>query len=79
MVKILLFAGLSEKIGVQELMIEAAGREVEALLQSMKEKYPQAAGELGQAMVAINEEFVDPDTVIQPNDVIAFIPPVSGG
>jgi molybdopterin converting factor subunit 1 len=29
--------------------------------------------------IAVNEEYVDLNYVLQPNDVVALIPPVSGG
>ncbi|MFT5208007.1 MAG: molybdopterin converting factor small subunit [Candidatus Omnitrophota bacterium] len=29
--------------------------------------------------LALNEEFVSPDTLLKDNDIVALIPPVSGG
>lgn len=39
--------------------------------------YPNIQGESYQ--IAVNEEFVKDDEMIQNNDVVALIPPVSGG
>ena len=30
-------------------------------------------------MTAVNEEFADDETILEENDHVAFIPPVSGG
>lgn len=34
---------------------------------------------LDTVMVAINEEFVTDEDIVKPGDIVAFIPPVSGG
>lgn len=36
-------------------------------------------GQLASFMLAVNEEYAEPDTLIAPGDDIALIPPVSGG
>ena len=36
-------------------------------------------GLLNEAMVAVNEEYAQRDTMVGTGDVVAFIPPVSGG
>lgn len=50
---------------------------VEAFKQYLFEKYPQISEKKFQ--IALNEEFVPSHEVIQPSDVVALIPPVSGG
>ncbi|TXF90736.1 MoaD/ThiS family protein [Neolewinella aurantiaca] len=40
--------------------------------------YP-AFGELVSFAIARNEEYADPDEVVENGDVLAIIPPVSGG
>jgi molybdopterin converting factor small subunit len=32
-----------------------------------------------QVRVAINQQFADADTPLQPGDELAFLPPISGG
>jgi molybdopterin converting factor small subunit len=40
----------------------------------------QLPGELDpQVRIAINREFADADTPLQPGDELAFLPPISGG
>jgi len=77
MVKILFFAGLKEQAGMDSLDVEASGMTVN----NMCEKYlaDLNMSELSQAMIAINEEYADAETVLQDGDTVALIPPVSGG
>ncbi|UOQ43449.1 molybdopterin converting factor subunit 1 [Halobacillus salinarum] len=77
MSRILLFAGLRETAGVEEVNLEAAGKTIAELRQHMLVRFELPA--FKEAMVAINEEFMTEDTIIKEQDVIAFIPPVSGG
>jgi MoaE-MoaD fusion protein len=35
--------------------------------------------ELKGSMVAVNDEYADPERILEPGDTLAFIPPVSGG
>lgn len=50
---------------------------VDQLKQHLFSTYPAIQGKKFQ--VAVNEEFVQPDEIVRPNDVVALIPPVSGG
>jgi len=36
-------------------------------------------GSLDTVRVAINQQFADADTALQPGDELAFLPPISGG
>ena len=48
------------------------------LKQHLTEQFPRLAA-LASFLVAVNEEFAETDTRIQPGDEVAIIPPVSGG
>lgn len=48
------------------------------LLQGIKIKFPEMES-LSSIMMAINLEYAEPKQVINPGDVVALIPPVSGG
>lgn len=50
---------------------------VEALKTHLYQTYPIIQSEKFQ--VAVNEEFVQNDEMVKPNDIVALIPPVSGG
>ncbi|MDH4421944.1 MULTISPECIES: molybdopterin converting factor subunit 1 [Bacillus] len=78
MITILLFANLREEVGLDRLvMLEKQEMTVGQLKEWMKESYQLQS--LEAVMVAINEEFVTNGETIQAGDVVAFIPPVSGG
>lgn len=77
MVEVLFFADLQEKMGSEKMVLEdVAGMTIKDLRQRLLSSYDL---ETKQAIVAINEEYVQDDTVLQDKDVVAFIPPVSGG
>jgi molybdopterin synthase sulfur carrier subunit len=75
--KVLFFAHLRDAAGVEAVMIDAAGKTVAELKAEITDKYKLA--KIDTVMTAVNEEFAPDDEIIQPGDVIAFIPPVSGG
>lgn len=79
-VTVLLFAKLRELLGQERLEIEltpeTAASEVLPLL--FKEKHQ--AQQIGHCLLfAINQNYVQPNTLLQDGDELALIPPVSGG
>lgn len=78
MVQLLFFAQIQEKVGQKQLEIEANGKTVKEIKDVFLAKY-DIASLLEDAMVAINEEYATETDVVQSGDVVAFIPPVSGG
>ena len=48
------------------------------LKQILMERYPRL-GQLASFLLAVNEEYAEPDLLLSPGDEIAVIPPVSGG
>ncbi|MDD1367219.1 molybdopterin converting factor subunit 1 [Bacillus sp. MHSD_36] len=78
MITILLFANLREEVGLDELVIlEKQEMTVVQLKEWLKESYHLQS--LDTVMVAVNEEFVTNEEMIKAGDIVAFIPPVSGG
>lgn len=77
MIKVLFFAHLQEEIGKGEIELDNADMPVGNLKSHLQEKYNLSR--MDQVMVAINEEFAVDDDEINDGDVVAFIPPVSGG
>lgn len=76
MINVLLFAHLREAVGEEKLVIEAEQMSVLDVKEWLKARY---ALELSNVMSAVNEEFAMDHTIVQSGDVIAFIPPISGG
>ena len=77
MIKLLLFANLRDQTGKQEINVDIEGKSVKELKRVLKESY--SFDELDSVMIAINEEFVNDEEIIRKGDVVALIPPVSGG
>jgi len=75
--KVMFFAHLRDSVGEDFVRLELAGKTVADAKAIVAEKYPVL--KLDSVMTAVNEEFAGNDEVIGDGDVIAFIPPVSGG
>jgi len=80
-VTILYFAAVREAVGRTEEQrpLPDAVATVAALGPWLEEAYPALRGRLGAVRFAVNEEFATPETRLSDGDVIAVIPPVSGG
>ncbi len=79
-VEVLAFAWAKDAIGGERLEVEVPeGASVQSLLASLAEDHPRLGERLSALTVAVNQEFVDPGTVLKPGDEIALIPPISGG
>jgi molybdopterin converting factor subunit 1 len=79
MIKVLLFAGIAEKLGQQQIVVEQHDITVQYLREWLTEQYPAIAFDIERAMVAVNEEFAEDQTMLKMDDEVAIIPPVSGG
>ena len=62
-----------------ELQVDQTATVNEVIVQ-LEQQYPQLAGKLhAGALVAVNERYAQRERALQPNDTVAFFPPVSGG
>ncbi|MFD5263428.1 molybdopterin converting factor subunit 1 [Bacillus wiedmannii] len=77
MIEVLLFAHLQEEASKPSLHIDYENITAAELKEVLITKYNVAIS--SEIMVAINEEYANEDDIIQTGDVIAMIPPVSGG
>mgnify|MGYP001164604808 FL=1 len=78
MIELLFFAQLQEVVGSNKLTIDANNISIKEIKDQYLSKYDMDAI-LDQAMVAVNEEYSKEDVIVSSGDVVAFIPPVSGG
>jgi sulfur-carrier protein len=79
MVHILLFASLAQQAGTQKVSIDIETPvSVEQIRNYLKNQVGELNG-LDNALVAVNEEYVDLSDQVRDGDTLAFIPPVSGG
>jgi molybdopterin converting factor subunit 1 len=78
--RVLLFAALREAAGGRELVLDLpAGTPISELRARLAAEWPRLGPLLGNAAAAVNEEYVPGDHVLRDGDVVALIPPVSGG
>jgi len=78
LINLLFFAQLQEKVGSKKITIDATGISIKEIKEKYLSKY-EMDHLLDEAMVAVNEEYSKEDTIVSNGDVVAFIPPVSGG
>jgi molybdopterin converting factor subunit 1 len=79
-VRLRFFAAVRERVRAAEATRELAGpMTVEALWDQIRREHPSLGDLRGAVAFALNREYVDSKTMVQDNDEVAFIPPVSGG
>jgi len=79
-VRLRFFASLREITGSDELQLEVdPGTSAGGLWDKLTRDYPRMAFYSRSIQVAVNQDFADRDTRLQPNDEVVFLPPVSGG
>jgi molybdopterin converting factor subunit 1 len=80
-ISVLYFAALRDLAGVGEESVELPADDcsVSAILAELERKHAGLRGRLSAVRVAVNEEFVPLGSQVRGGDVVALIPPVSGG
>ncbi|WP_280769293.1 molybdopterin converting factor subunit 1 [Salipaludibacillus daqingensis] len=78
MIRILLFAELEETVGKREVELTVDEISVGEIRKKLTDDYPNVKG-IQSAMAAINEEYAEDNVLVHRGDLVAFIPPVSGG
>lgn len=78
LIELLFFAQLQEEIGSKSIAVEANGLSISEIMKQFLATY-DIQHLLDEAMIAVNEEYAQKDTIVSEGDIIAFIPPVSGG
>lgn len=79
--QVVFYGGLKQDVGVKTETLELAQealtvRELKALL---AERHPALRSRLGVVACAVGDELVGPDHALRDGDVVALLPPVSGG
>ena len=79
-ITIRLFASFREAAGLSEASLEVApGTTAGEIWQGLVETHPGLAPLSKSTGMALNGRYTDPTTVPAEGDVVAFLPPVSGG
>ena len=77
-VKVLYFAEVKEILNMSNEYIDILEpKTVKEIRQLLNQYHPELMDKKFQ--IAVNEEFTKEDGIVQPDDIIALIPPVSGG
>lgn len=72
------FALFREQAGCASEVVDWPGGTAAELFQAMADKHPALRGQAA-ALVAINDEMSDWETVLSDGDEVLFFPPVAGG
>lgn len=79
-VTVLYFAALRDLAGQSEEQVSLPSPQpVAELLAALEARHGGLRGRLQAVRVAVNEEFVEKSSELRGGDVVALIPPVSGG
>ena len=79
-VRVLLFASCRDIIGARELSLDMeTGAAVQDLVDCLVRRYPSLRGLSSVLQTAVNLEYAGRATPLNHGDVVALIPPVSGG
>ena len=79
-VRVRFFAILRERAGTAEVIKEIQdGNTVGDLWQALQQDYPKLNVSGLRLLYAVNQNYVDPDSRLNDQDEVVFIPPVSGG
>ena len=79
-VHVLFFAAYRELVGLRETVMEFPdGTRLQDVLVRVIEAHPRLRPHRDSMILAVNEEFAEPETPLHPGDEIALLPPLSGG
>jgi sulfur-carrier protein len=76
-IKVLFFAHVKEKAGKHEAVIEQSRMTAQQVRAYLNDTY--GINDSDRVMIAVNEVYAEDSQVIKSGDVVAVIPPVSGG
>jgi len=75
-IKVLFFASLRDEMGRGDDEVDAATvKSVSDVWAAMAKGKPMPSN----LLMAVNQDYVNPDTQVQDGDEVAFFPPVTGG
>jgi molybdopterin converting factor subunit 1 len=79
-VRLLFFAVLRDITGTdQRELALSEGTTAQDVWQSLRNQYAKLTDYTQPPMIAVNESYAAPETVLRDGDELAFIPPVAGG
>jgi molybdopterin synthase sulfur carrier subunit len=73
-IKVIAFGNLAEILGTERVI---QTQETDSLLAELKKLYPQLEGRA--ILIAVNQQMVSKNVSLKTGDVVALMPPYSGG
>lgn len=78
-IKLLAFGVAADLVGMSELELQlSTGSNIDAFKKTLRNQFPSLK-KLNSYAIAVNESYVLDTHILSENDVVALIPPVSGG
>ncbi|MFB3785890.1 MAG: molybdopterin converting factor subunit 1 [bacterium] len=78
-ITLLFFASLRDRLKTNRLELDLPGGTVQDALDHLGSRHPEVRDLLARIHTAVNEEYREKDAPLREGDVLALIPPVSGG
>jgi molybdopterin converting factor subunit 1 len=79
-IRVLFFGVIREIVGLREETIEVLeGARLETVLENYSNRFPQVREMAGSVVLALNQQFAPPASMVGEGDEVALLPPVSGG
>lgn len=79
-VRLLFFAVLRDITGTdQRELALSEGTTAQDVWQALRNQYAKLTDYTQPPMIAVNESYAAPETILRDGDELAFIPPVAGG
>jgi molybdopterin converting factor subunit 1 len=79
-VKVLCFASARDAVGCSELQLELDGKaNCATLKKELERKFPALDFKRNRVGLAVNKVYSKDDTMLNDGDIVAVIPPISGG
>jgi molybdopterin converting factor small subunit len=79
--RIILYGVLKSDLGTNEIQLDALPGDatLQALIDYLEISVPPLSPRLPSVVYAVNNEIVEPDHQLSEGDLVALLPPVSGG
>lgn len=78
-VKVRFFASLRDITKLDHIDLNVESNSIESLLQTLCGKYPELNNYTNSIRIAVNSAYSEKNQNLNENDVVALIPPTSGG
>jgi len=75
-IKIILFGQLGDVAGSNEILLKSVNNTAD-LQEQLKKQYPSIAA--SKYIIAVDKKMVQENTALQENNLVALLPPFSGG